>query len=133
MPTLLTKLGAYKPFTAMLIGDYMLDQSLYGAAERLSPDAPVPVLHASHSEDRPGGAANVALCLRALKGNVLCFGVTGADVAGRTLRTALADESCDVDGLIEDDQRPTTIKRSIIGLAQHRHPQKMHDLSYKKP
>lgn len=125
MPTLLNKLASYGPFTAMVVGDFMLDRHLYGAAERLSPDAPVPVLHQSHNEDRPGGAANVALCLRALNGGALCFGVVGADAEGRTIRDALAAEGCDVDGLIEDASRPTTIKQSIIGLAQHRHPQKM--------
>jgi D-beta-D-heptose 7-phosphate kinase/D-beta-D-heptose 1-phosphate adenosyltransferase len=125
MPTLLHKLASYRPFKAMLIGDFMLDQHLYGAAERLSPDAPVPVLHADRAEDRPGGAANVALCLRALKGEVLCFGVVGDDGEGRSLRMMLGAEGCDVDGLVIDSSRPTTIKRSLIGLAQHRHPQKM--------
>lgn len=125
MNTLLAKLNGYRPFTAMVIGDFMLDQHLYGAAERLSPDAPVPVLHASRSEDRPGGAANVALCLRALKGTVHCFGVVGADAEGRALRVALEAEGCGTEGLIDDPSRPTTIKRSFVGLAQHRHPQKM--------
>jgi len=67
MATLLDKLAGYRPFRAIVVGDFILDQHLYGAAERLSPDAPVPVLHASRSEDRPGGAANVALCLGGLK------------------------------------------------------------------
>ncbi len=125
MTALLAKLAGYRPFTALVIGDFMLDQHLYGAAERLSPDAPVPVLHASRSEDRPGGAANVALCLRALKATVQCFGVVGADAEGRALRASLAEAGCGVDGIVEDPARPTTIKRSFVGLAQHRHPQKM--------
>ena len=61
MPTLLKRVADYKPFTAMVVGDFMLDQSVYGAAERLSPDAPVPVLHESRFEDRAGGAGNVAV------------------------------------------------------------------------
>ncbi len=109
----------------MVVGDFMLDQHVYGAAERLSPDAPVPVLHATRFEDRPGGASNVSLCLRGLKGAVHCFGVVGADDAGRTLRSKLIEAGCDVAGVIDDPSRPTTIKRSLIGLAQHRHPQKM--------
>ena len=103
----------------------MLDQSVYGAAERLSPDAPVPVLQASRFEDSAGGAANVALCLRELKAEVRCFGIVGADREAESLRRALAAAGCDVGGLLEDPGRPTTIKRSFIGLAQHRHPQKM--------
>lgn len=103
----------------------MLDQHVYGPAERLSPDAPVPVLHATRFEDQPGGASNVSLCLRGLKGNVLCFGVVGADREGEILRAKLAEAGCDVSGILTDAARPTTIKRSLIGLAQHRHPQKM--------
>lgn len=124
---LLDKLASYRPFTAVLVGDFMLDQTVYGAAERLSPDAPVPVLHvdAAKSENMAGGAANVALCLRALKGKVICFGVVGDDEEGRTLKGALTAEQCDVSGLIAEPGRPTTIKRSMVGLAQHRHPQKM--------
>jgi D-beta-D-heptose 7-phosphate kinase/D-beta-D-heptose 1-phosphate adenosyltransferase len=125
MSTLLEKLEHYQPFTVMLIGDVMLDQVVYGAAERLSPDAPVPILHATKSENRPGGAANVAVCLRALKGNVHVFGVVGKDEEGTTLRRYLHDAGCDVSGVLIDAGRPTTIKRSLVGLAQHRHPQKM--------
>ncbi|NNF43765.1 MAG: bifunctional heptose 7-phosphate kinase/heptose 1-phosphate adenyltransferase [Phycisphaerales bacterium] len=125
MPTLLTKLAAYRPFTAMVVGDFMLDQEQFGAAERLSPDAPVPVLHHSHQVDRPGGAANVALALRALDGIVRCVGVVGDDPAGRVLRETLADAGCVIDGMLTDASRPTTVKRSFVGLAQHRHPQKM--------
>ena len=125
MATLLDKLAGYRPFRAIVVGDFILDQHLYGAAERLSPDAPVPVLHASRSEDRPGGAANVALCLGALRAEVECFGVVGDDTEGDLLRSALAEQGCAVYGLVTDSARPTTVKRSMIGLAQHRHPQKM--------
>jgi len=125
MPTLLNKLATYKRFTVMVVGDFMVDEHVYGAAERLSPDAPVPVLHHSHDERRPGGAAHVSLCLRALKGAVCCYGVVGNDGAGRELREGLEGEGCDAEGLLVDASRPTTIKRSMIGLAQHRHPQKM--------
>jgi D-beta-D-heptose 7-phosphate kinase/D-beta-D-heptose 1-phosphate adenosyltransferase len=125
MPSLIAKLASYEPFTALVVGDFMLDQSVYGAAERLSPDAPVPVLQASRLEDSAGGAANVALCLRELKADVQCFGVVGADREAQSLHDALARAGCSTTGLLEDPQRPTTIKRSMIGLAQHRHPQKM--------
>ncbi|MCH8822058.1 MAG: bifunctional heptose 7-phosphate kinase/heptose 1-phosphate adenyltransferase [Planctomycetes bacterium] len=125
MSSLLSNLASYKPFTAIVVGDFMLDQNIYGAAERLSPDAPVPILHASRFEDRPGGAANVALCLIALKANVKCFGVVGDDREGQILKEQLTSEKCDIKGLLEDTSRPTTVKRNMIGLAQHRHPQKM--------
>lgn len=125
MATLLHRLRSYGPFTAMVIGDFMLDQHVEGAAERLSPDAPVPVLHATKFEDRAGGASNVALCIQGLKGRVACFGVVGADREGEALKRTLEAAGCDVSGILPDEGRPTTIKRSLIGLAQHRHPQKM--------
>ncbi len=123
--TLIQHLATYEPFRALVIGDFMLDQLVYGAAERLSPDAPVPVLHASRFEDSAGGAANVARCLRELKADVKCFGVVGADHEAESLRRALRQAGCIIDALLEDPSRPTTVKRSLIGLAQHRHPQKM--------
>lgn len=125
MQTLINKLDGVRAFRALVIGDYMLDQYVHGAAERLSPDAPVPVLVARSTEDRAGGAANVCLDLLALGGSVVVFGVTGADAEAATLRRMLEDAGCDVGGLVTDSSRPTTIKRSLIGLAQHRHPQKM--------
>jgi D-beta-D-heptose 7-phosphate kinase/D-beta-D-heptose 1-phosphate adenosyltransferase len=125
MAGLLHRLSIYRPFTALVVGDFMLDQQVYGAAERLSPDAPVPVLHAMRVQDSPGGAAHVSLCLQSLKAGVCCFGVVGSDREGSILRETLESGGCDVNGILIDDSRPTTIKRSLVGLAQHRHPQKM--------
>ena len=123
----------FAPFKAVLVGDFMLDQQIRGAAERMSPEAPVPVLTARSHRDitsMPGGASNVAACLSALGANVHLVGVCGADVEGEELRTRLAESGCDVEGLIQDPTRPTTVKRSQVGLAQHRHPQKMFRLDF---
>ncbi len=125
MDLLLDHLARWKPFTALVVGDFMLDEYRYGDADRLSADAPVPVLHVRRTEERPGGAANVCLDLAAMKGRVLAFGVTGADAEGRRLRQLLEASGVTAAGLIEDGGRPTTVKQSLIGLAQHRHPQKM--------
>lgn len=125
MERLLQHLASWKPFTALVVGDFMLDEMWYGDAERLSADAPVPVLHVKRREHNPGGAANLCLDLAAMRGRVLAFGVAGADPEGRLLRACLADRGVDAEGLIEDEQRPTTVKRNLIGLAQARHPQKM--------
>ena len=109
----------------VVVGDFMLDRYVYGNADRLSPDAPVPVLASQREEWRPGGAGGVSLNLRSLRCQVACVGVVGRDVAAKTLRTALGDQGCDVSGLIESLGRPTTVKHNFVGLAQHRHPQKM--------
>ena len=112
MSRLIEDLASYRPFRAIVVGDFMLDQSVYGAAERLSPDAPVPVLHADRTENHPGGAANVAICLRELKAEVACIGVVGGDPEAETLREAIVAAGCEVDGLLADPSRPTTINRS---------------------
>ncbi len=125
MSALLEKLRNWRPFKALVVGDFMLDQFHYGEAERLSADAPVPILHVTRCEDRPGGAANVCMDLVAMRGHVQGFGVAGTDAEARLLREALAREHVASDGLVEDPSRPTTIKRNLVGLAQARHPQKM--------
>ncbi len=125
MDTLLDHLAAWKPFTAVVVGDFMLDQVLSGEAERLSADAPVPVLHVRREESTPGGAANLCLDLAAMKGRVRAVGVVGADTEGRVLRDALVARGVEGAGLIADASRPTTVKRNLVGLAQARHPQKM--------
>lgn len=130
MRSLVHRLASYRPFRALVVGDFMLDQHVYGAAERLSPDAPVPVLHAVNTTSTPGGASNVALCLRGLLGEVECVGVTGADAESELLRRQLSSAGCGVEGLLADPTRPTTVKRSLVGLAQHRHPQKMFRVDY---
>src|SRR5262249_48332423 len=81
--------------------------------------------HVQRTEDRPGGAANVCLDLVAMKATVHALGVTGDDRDADLLRSALVAARVNADSLVTDGSRPTTVKRSLIGLAQHRHPQKM--------
>lgn len=130
VPHLLAHLAEWKPFTALVVGDFMLDQHVFGDAERLTADAPVPILHVRRTEQNPGGAANVAMDLVALHGRVHAFGVIGADPEGRMLADELDKGGITTDGLVTDASRPTTVKRSLIGLAQHRHPQKMFRVDY---
>lgn len=130
MDEVVGRLSRWKPFTAVVVGDFMLDQLQYGDAERLSADAPVPVLHVRRTEDRPGGAANVCLDLVAMRGRAIAVGVVGSDAEGERLRVALEREGVQADSLVQDGSRPTTVKRSLIGLAQGRHPQKMFRVDY---
>ncbi len=125
MDHLIQLLDAWQPKRVIVVGDYMLDRYTFGDAERLSPDAPVPVLRARRVESRAGGAANVSVCLHALRCEVSCIGVIGDDEPGQALRDDLTRTGCDVAGLVTCPGRPTTVKQSLIGLAQHRHPQKM--------
>ncbi len=130
MSHLLDALARWKTFHAIVLGDFMLDETCSGDADRLANDAPVPVLLVKHTEQRPGGAANVCLDLIALKGSVAAVGLVGADHAGQRLRELLTTHRVESRSVLEDGSRPTTVKRSIIGLAQHRHAQKMFRLDY---
>ena len=130
MDQLLECLAGWKPFRAVVLGDFMLDELVSGDAERLSADAPVPVLRVRSSKQTPGGAANVCLDLAALKGEVEAVGVVGADSAGEALRQALRAAGVGAEGVVEDASRPTTRKQNLIGLAQARHPQKMFRVDY---
>ncbi len=125
MSRLLETLATWKPFRVTVVGDFMLDELVYGNVDRLANDAPVPVLHVQRSEYRPGGSASVCMNLVALKASVLAVGLVGDDLAGDALRVALSEHGVSVDGLLTDGERPTTHKQNLVGLAQHRHAQKM--------
>lgn len=109
----------------MLVGDVMLDEYIYGDAERLSPEAPVPVVQEKYREQRAGGAGNVATGLATLGAEVLCVSVCGDDFQGRLLRDLFATIKVNTNGLLACKDRPTTSKTRLVGLAQHRHPQQM--------
>jgi D-beta-D-heptose 7-phosphate kinase/D-beta-D-heptose 1-phosphate adenosyltransferase len=106
----------------LVLGDLILDRYTWGNAERISQEAPVIVLQADRSETRPGGAANVANMLAALEATVSCCGVVGDDTAGQELRQLLVAAKIDCDGIVNDTDRPTSLKERFIGRAGSRHP-----------
>jgi len=130
MEALLTTLADWKPFNAIVVGDFMLDQQLYGNATRLSPDAPVPVLHVIKQENQPGGAANLCLDLVAMHGHITALGIVGQDPDANILTDALHKQGVDASSIVADLSRPTTVKRNLIGLAQGRHAQKMFRIDF---
>ncbi len=103
-----------------IIGDVMLDHFLIGRADRISPEAPVPVVRLEREEFRLGGAANVAANVAALTGVPMVIGLIGGDDAGRTLVRALISAGMDTARLVEDPTRPTTEK---IRAVTERHQQ----------
>lgn len=109
----------------LLVGDLILDRYIYGDAERISPEAPVPVLRAVEVREAVGGSANVAACLVALGCEVSCVGVIGDDAHGRTLSRLLSELHVAADGVVSLPERPTTTKTRLVGLAQHRHRQQL--------
>jgi D-beta-D-heptose 7-phosphate kinase/D-beta-D-heptose 1-phosphate adenosyltransferase len=114
----------------LVIGDLMLDRYVWGDAERISQEAPVILLHADRREERLGGASSVATLLRALGARVSLAGVVGGDADGARLRRMLLDQGIDDESVLNDPERPTTVKERYIGRAQHRHPQQMIRVDY---
>lgn len=109
----------------LVVGDLILDRYTFGNAERVSQEAPVILLRADQRESRLGGAANVSNMLRGLEARVACAGVVGADAEGTIVRQLLAEADVDVDCVVTDRSRPTTVKERFIGRAQGRHPHQM--------
>ena len=131
MPTPLIELVERLPRSrVVLVGDFMMDRYLYGNAERLSPEAPVPVLHYQREELRLGGAGGVAANLAALGADVRAVGLVGDDEMGRAVRQHLRDCGVDPAGILDAGGRPTICKVRLVGLAQHRHPQQMMRLDF---
>ena len=102
------------PRPVLVVGDVMLDRYLHGAAERISPEAPVPVLHVRRTATRPGGAANVAVNVAALGGRPRLVGAVGRDAAAAELRRNLADEGVADDDLLATAAVPTTTKTRLL-------------------
>lgn len=109
----------------LVLGDLMLDRYNWGAAERVSQEAPVIVLHSDSRESRLGGAGNVANMLRGLEARVTCAGVVGDDLEGRELLELLSGAGIENAGVLVDALRMTTVKERFMGRAQGRHPHQM--------
>ena len=101
-----------------VVGDIMLDRYLVGAAERLSPEAPVPVVSITERHEALGGAANVAANVAAFGGTALLVGLVGDDAAGSGLRSALSAAGLGEDGVLTVAARPTTVKTRILARGQ---------------
>lgn len=102
----------------LVIGDLILDEFIWGKVERISPEAPVPVVVVSSESFMPGGASNVANNIASLGGNSVVCGVIGEDKGGHILAEELKKKAVDVSGIVIDGQRPTTVKSRIIAHHQ---------------
>jgi rfaE bifunctional protein kinase chain/domain len=101
----------------LVVGDVMLDRYWFGDVERISPEAPVPVVRVARSEERPGGAANVARNVAALGAQATLLSVTGDDEAGATLARLVAAEGVRT-SFHRDPELATTVKLRVIGRQQ---------------
>jgi rfaE bifunctional protein kinase chain/domain len=113
-----TLFEAFKSKRIVIVGDVMLDAYLIGNVTRISPEAPVPIVNLKQSENRLGGAANVALNIVALGAEAIICAVVGEDKAGNDLVDLFAENKIDASGLILSQSRTTTVKTRILGNNQ---------------
>jgi len=110
-----TLIESFKHANVLVIGDVMIDAYLNGKVNRISPEAPVPILNVKDRDYRLGGAANVASNLKKLGANPILCSVIGADEKGELFLNYLKKQQLDTIGIIQSSERKTTIKYRIIG------------------
>jgi len=103
----------------LVIGDVMVDSYLWGKVDRISPEAPVPVVQVTRKEARLGGAANVAVNIAALGAKPIMCALGGNDSNGELLKQLLTEQGLTTDGILASDDRPTTVKTRVISNHQH--------------
>lgn len=103
----------------LVIGDFMLDEYIFGNVERISPEAPVPVIEENYRKHIPGGAGNVLCNLKSIGVNVYCSGIIGKDNEGQILKQSMLDFNIkEKEFLLIETDRPTTRKTRIIAIHQ---------------
>jgi len=102
----------------LVLGDVMLDQFVYGTVDRISPEAPIPVVSVEHASSMPGGAANVARNIASLGGQCVLLGVVGNDGEAQELSAQLVASSSVQVKLITDSARPTSVKTRYVANGQ---------------
>ena len=110
---------SFTTLKVLVIGDVMLDSYIWGVVDRISPEAPVPVIRVKKRDFRLGGAANVALNLKALGATPVLCALIGNDEAGKRVRESLDTQAISSEGLVISPHRPTTIKTRVIASHQH--------------
>lgn len=108
----------FENLNVLIVGDVMIDRYLIGKVSRISPEAPVPVVDLVRSEDRLGGAANVALNIKALGATPWLFSVIGKDTEGVHFLRLMTEANLQTRGIVQIKDRPTTLKSRIMAGTQ---------------
>ncbi len=115
LSSIFTRIGCCK---VLVVGDFLLDTYTVGKARRISPEAPVAIVHVQSMENRPGGAGNVALNLVSLGAEVVVIGRIGQDEGGKYLKEELKKENVDISGLYTEARYQTPVKNRVIAENQ---------------
>jgi rfaE bifunctional protein kinase chain/domain len=108
-------ISGFSNLNALIIGDVMIDSYLWGKVNRISPEAPVPIVAISKKENRLGGAANVAINVQALGAHPVLCSVIGTDSDSKTFIELLQKQGLITEGIIQSPSRTTTVKTRVIG------------------
>jgi len=111
-------IGNYPASRVLVLGDLMVDHFIWGKVSRISPEAPVPVVEVTKENLMMGGSGNVVSNIHAIGGNVAVAGVIGSDGMGDWLKAKLQQMNVDTDGLVQEGERPTTVKTRIVAHGQ---------------
>lgn len=111
--------NSFNKMKVAIVGDVMVDSYVMGKVHRMSPEAPVPVLLLDKEEHRLGGAANVALNLKALGAEVYLCSVIGTDALATNFQQLLTEAKIQNDEIIQSDDRKTTVKTRVLSGTQH--------------
>lgn len=111
-------LDGFHSSRVLVLGDVMLDRFVYGSVERISPEAPIPVVNVERTADMPGGAANVARNIAAMGAQAVLLGVVGDDASAADLREQIGASPEIIAEFIVDPSRPTTVKTRYVADGQ---------------
>lgn len=109
---------SFNKLNVLVIGDVMIDRYVTGNVDRISPEAPVPVVHLQNREDRLGGAANVALNIKAMGATPFLCTVVGKDREAESLLHLLPEAGLSTKGIIQSEERMTTVKTRVLAGSQ---------------
>jgi D-glycero-beta-D-manno-heptose-7-phosphate kinase len=118
-PLLEQTFNNFNNLRVLILGDVMIDGYLWGKVERISPEAPVPIVSVTKIENRLGGAANVALNISALGATPVICSVVGDDEKGKLFDQLLSENNLSSAGIVKSPHRPTTVKTRVISSGQH--------------
>lgn len=111
-------IDAFQHLKVLIIGDVMIDSYIYGSTNRISPEAPVPVVQVTRKEKRLGGAANVALNIQALGAEPVLCSIIGDDAEGVDFINLLNKQTISSAGIIQSENRITTVKQRVLAGSQ---------------
>ena len=117
--TISTAFEQFNNCKILVIGDVMIDAYMWGKVERISPEAPIPIVSVEKRENRLGGAANVAMNIKSMGAKPIICSIVGKDANGKLFKSILDEEKLSSEAIIESETRKTTIKTRVISNNQH--------------